>query len=43
MTLAPVGSALGNFNDRHSHYDSRSEASLRWRLIDRFAGWLYTH
>ena len=36
-----VGRALSNWNDRHSQHDSRSEATLRWRLVDRLSGWLY--
>lgn len=41
--LSRVGARVGNWNDRHSHsrHDSRSEASLRWRLLDRLSSWLY--
>jgi hypothetical protein len=32
---------LGNWNDRHSSHDRRSDASLRWRFIDRLARWMF--
>jgi len=39
--LSRLGAALGNWNDRHSRHDRRSEATWRWRLLDGIAGWLY--
>lgn len=36
-----IGARLGNWNDRHSSHDQRAEASLRWRVVDRIASWLY--
>lgn len=39
--LSRLGARLGNWNDRHSDHDRRRDASLRWRGIDRIAGWLY--
>lgn len=41
MTASRLGAKLGNWNDRHSGHDSRSEASRAWRALDRLAGWLY--
>lgn len=40
--LNRLGAMLGNWNDRHARHDSRSEATRRYRVIDRLAGWLYT-
>lgn len=37
-----LGAIVGNWNDRHSHHDSRSDASLRWRVVDKLAHELYT-
>jgi hypothetical protein len=39
---ARAGRALGNWNDRQARHDTASAASLRWRVLDRIAGWLYT-
>lgn len=39
--MSRLGATLGNWNDRHSRHERRSEASLRWRVLDRIAGWLY--
>lgn len=40
---ARLGAAIGNWNDRtFGGHDSASQASRRWRVIDRLAGWLYT-
>jgi hypothetical protein len=36
-----LAARVGNLNDRRSSHDSRAEASLRWRVIDRVVGWLY--
>lgn len=41
-TLSWLGARLGNLNDRFSKHDSRSEATLRWRVVDRSASWLHT-
>jgi len=41
MTLSRLGATLGGWNDRHASHDSRGDASRRWRIVDRFAGWLY--
>lgn len=38
-----IGRAISNWNDRHSNHDRRAEATLRYRALDRIAGWLYTH
>jgi hypothetical protein len=42
MRSEDIGRILGNWNDRRSGHDSRSEASRLWRVLDRIAGWLYT-
>jgi hypothetical protein len=41
MTASQLGRALGNWNDRHSRHDTASEATWRWRILDRIAGSLY--
>lgn len=38
---ARLGAAIGNWNDEHSSHDTASQASLRWRVINRLARWLY--
>ena len=39
--ISNFGAWLGNWNDRHSLHDSRSDASLRWRVLDHIASRLY--
>ena len=41
VRLSRFGARLGNWNDRHSSHDRRSDASLRWRFIDRLARWMF--
>lgn len=40
--LSRLGKRLGDWNDRHSNHDTRSERTLRYRVLDRISGWLYT-
>lgn len=41
MRVHRLGAVIGNFNDKHSRHDSSAEATLRWRMVDRIASWLY--
>lgn len=41
MEAWKLGRALGKWNDRHAHHDTRRDASRRWVILDRLAGWLY--
>ena len=41
-TAARVGRVIGDWNDRRARHDAAAAASLRWRVLDRIAGWLYT-
>lgn len=39
--LSRAGARLGNWNDKHSTHDTRSERTRFYRVVDAIAGSLY--
>lgn len=37
-----LGRTLGNWNDAHSKHDLAAEVTLRYKVLNEVAGWLYT-